>query len=365
MGKGFSCSKAVTGRSIGDLINQACSRAVCPQYFLYIYVKATTVTHRSSPSSYPYTSNHELQNLNVTVSAITNDASAAVLSLAYLRPTARLAIILGTGINAAIHLPISALHPSKFGSRTLPSSPKPDHVLVNAELSMYGRTAYKTTRWDDHLNKHHVLPDYQPLEYLIAGGYMGEIVRLVLLEAIDTAGLFRSSIPPSLSKPYCIDTRALATIELDDSPSLSVASKFWTEHFPTMIPISFAEIKFIRDVVLLVSTRSKAYFTAANHALAALLQDMESKHGHEKQGGGQEHEAGCISIGCEGSVVNKYPNYMVDAQALMDKMVALELATKSSEGRKRIVFEGTKDSAVLGAGVAVAMGSAAEAADEP
>ena len=227
---------------------------------------------------------------------------------------------------------------------------------------MYGRTAYKTTRWDDHLNKHHVLPDYQPLEYLIAGGYMGEIVRLILLEAIDTAGLFRSSTPPSLSKPYCIDTRALATIELDESPSVSVASKFWSDHFPTIIPISLSEIKFIRDVVLLVSTRSKAYFTAATHALAALLQDMESKHVKEKQDDGQEHEVDCISIGCEGSVVNKYPSYMLDAQALMDKMVALELATDSSKARKRIVFEGTKDSAVLGAGVAVAMGVVGEAA---
>lgn len=306
------------------------------------------------------------QNLNVSVDAIVNDASAAVLARAYVSPSTRLAVILGTGINAAVHLPIASLHPSKFGARVLSSTPAPTHVLVNCELSMFGRTAYTTTRWDDHLNKHHVLPDYQPLEYLIAGGYMGEIVRLVLLEAIDTAGLFRGSVPPSLATPYCIDTRALAAIELDLSPSLTAAAKFWTENFPTVIPIAVPEIRFVRDVVRLVSRRSLAYFTASSHALASMLQDTEREHGFTAaaqavvasgvDGGSrsrdQDSDQDHISIGCEGSVVNKYPGFIEDAQELMDKMVGSD----AGEGQnKRVVFERTSDSAVLGAGVAVAM----------
>ena len=293
----------------------------------------------------------------MSVDAIVNDASAAALARAYLSPSTRLAVILGTGINAAIHLPITSLHPSKFGTRKLPTNPSPTHVLVNVELSMFGRKAYSTTRWDDHLNKHHVLPDYQPLEYLIAGGYMGEIVRLVLLEAIDTAGLFRGSIPPSLATPYCINTRALAAIELDTSPNLASAAEFWSKNFPTIIPIAVPEIRFVREIIRLVSRRSLEYFTAANHALASLLHDMEKEHMHGlitttvAGAAGGEQTMDHISIGCEGSVINKYPRYMEDAQALIDRMVKME----GGENRLRVVFEGTSDSAVLGAGVAVAM----------
>ena len=247
---------------------------------------------------------------------------------------------------------------------------------------------------------------------------MGEIVRLILLEAIDTAGLFHSSLPPSLAEPYCIDTRAMAAIELDtdSGPELSAARKFWTENFPTIIPISGRDMRFVRDVVQVVRRRSVAYFTAANHALAGLLQDLEAEHrlngistspaaasrvlgasvasasepaSKLTSASALNHQAGEeqgeeISIGCEGSIINKYPGYMFDAQTLMEKMVSLEDSLPSlpttttttinnttinnnniikQKKRKRIIFEGTKDSAVLGAGVAVAMAWAGADAD--
>jgi len=122
-------------------------------------------------------------------------------------------LIVGTGTNAAIHLPVSALAQNKFGQRPKSWHEKASHVLVNTELSMFGKGVFPTTRWDDYLNKTHTHPDFQPLEYLMSGRYLGEIVRLILTEAIRTAGLFGGEVPSKLAEPYALETGTTAIIE--------------------------------------------------------------------------------------------------------------------------------------------------------
>ncbi|KAI4096677.1 MAG: hypothetical protein LQ344_000817 [Seirophora lacunosa] len=284
------------------------------------------------------------QHLNIRLDAIVNDSSAAVLSRAYIDPSTRLAVILGTGMNAAIHLPISSLHSSKFGLRQFPTTIDTTHVLVNTELSMFGKRAFSTTRWDDCLNAQHKLPDFQPMEYLLAGGYLGEIVRLIVVEATETVGMFGGVLPVKLSRPYSLDTRTLAAIEADDHPWLSPSCKLLQETCSLLGPPTPAEMHFIREVILSVSLRSQSYFTAAVHALSSLLHDLD--HANLQA---VDH----VSIGCDGSVVNKYPGYMEKCQVLLDQLTRLE-----NSGRKRVVLESAGESAVLGAGVAVAMANA-------
>lgn len=256
----------------------------------------------------------------------------------------RLALILGTGINAAIHLPIASLHDSKFGERLMPEDDNVSHVLVNTELSMFGKKAFPTTRWDEIVNNNHLMPNYQPMEYLIAGGYMGELVRLILLEATETVGLFAGKAPTSLSTHYTLDARTLAAIEADTSATLSASRTFFHETHPTATFPTSSDMYFIQQVIRSVSRRSCAYATAAIHALASLLQDMEKMHQVISS------NTGYINIGCDGSIINKYPHYMDTAQALLDQMNEIEPGS-----RKRVLLEKTFEPAVSGAGVAVAM----------
>ncbi|KAL8758413.1 MAG: hypothetical protein Q9184_003940 [Pyrenodesmia sp. 2 TL-2023] len=280
-------------------------------------------------------------NLNIRLDAIVNDSSAAVLSRAYIDPSTRLAVILGTGLNAAIHLPTSSLHSSKLGRREFPTSVDTTHVLVNTELSMFGKRAFPTTRWDDHLNTHHMLPDFQPMEYLVAGGYLGEIVRLILVEATETVALFGGILPFKLSTPYSLDTRTLAVIEADTDPSLTPSCRVFQQTFSMLAPPTEMEMHFIRKVILSVTRRSKGYFSAAVHALLSLLHDLDYQ---------TLEDVDHICIGCDGSVINKYPGYMEHCQMLLDQLVRME-----DGARKRVVLESAGESAVLGAGVAAAM----------
>lgn len=153
------------------------------------------------------------RNLNVQLDAIVNDSSATLLSKAYLDPTTRLALILGTGVNAAVHLPVHAFSPSKFGERPSQWHKSAKHVIVNTEFSMFGAGILPSTQWDAMLRAVHPMPDFQPLEHFVSGGYLGEIVRLVLVEGIRCAGILDGEVPVSLRDRYSLDTETLSLIE--------------------------------------------------------------------------------------------------------------------------------------------------------
>ena len=216
---------------------------------------------------------------------------------------------------------------------------------------MYGKRIFPITRWDELLNSRHLLPDYQPSEYLIAGGYMGEIVRLIIEEATEKAGLFRNTLPPSLQSPYHLETETLARIESDTSSSLATSRALLYKRHSFKQEPSYDDVYFIRQVICAVTSRSIAYWTAGVHALTSLLHDTENK-------AELQDDIDHVSIGCDGSVINKYPGYMDRAQETLDTMI-----TQAGVGQKRVVLERTQDSAVLGAGVAAAM-AAQSSSDE-
>jgi len=179
MGKGFAATHGVQGRDIGELIMTPCTK----------------------------------RGLNVQLQAIVNDSLATLLAEAYREPSTRMSLILGTGTNSAIFLPVTALSSTKYGQRSDDWHDLAKHVVVNTELSMHGKNIWPATRWDRHLNETHTIPDFQPFEYLVGGRYLGEIMRLVLVEAIDEGLLFDGETPNRLREPYALDAGILAAFE--------------------------------------------------------------------------------------------------------------------------------------------------------
>jgi hexokinase len=179
MGKGFLAAHGLLGQDLGNLIQDACSK----------------------------------RGLNVELHAIVNDSSATLLSKAYTDPTTRFALILGTGVNAAIHLPVHIFSPEKFGVRPSTWHDSAQHVTVNTELSMFGSGILPYTKYDELLLSTHSMPDLQPLEHFVGGGYLGEITRLILVDGIQNASLFGGIVPPSLQERYSLETETISRIE--------------------------------------------------------------------------------------------------------------------------------------------------------
>jgi len=305
MGKGFCATHGVQGQDLSELIMRSC----------------------------------RARSLNVEMKSIVNDGAATLLSQAYRDPTTRMSLILGTGTNAAVYLPISAIGNGKFGERPESWYTGVKHVLVNTEVSMFGRHVFPRTRWDDELNDKHVLPDFQPLEYFITGRYLGEIARLILVEAITTAGLFGGEMPNKLDEPYALDTRILATFEADSTRTLSKANAAFLDAHALPAPPRLSELHFIREVAQMISRRATVYLATALHALWRLRTAAE---------GLQPGEASHVTVACDGTIIEKYHEFQARCQRQLDELCEL---SGSSKGAVSLAM--APESSLFGAAVAV------------
>lgn len=151
--------------------------------------------------------------LAAKIHILLNDTSATLISQTYTHPSTRFGLILGTGINMAGHLPLPVVGSEKLDERPKQWLAEAHNVIVNAELSMFGQGILARTRWDIVLSQALPRPDFQPLETMVSGMYLGEIMRLILVEAADTAGLFGGVTPQFFQKPYSLGTEMLSILE--------------------------------------------------------------------------------------------------------------------------------------------------------
>lgn len=308
MGKGFCCAKANIGQDLGGLIVVACRN----------------------------------QGLNLRVDALINDSCATLLSRAYLEPSTSMSLILGTGTNMAVHLPVSCIGASKLQDRDAAWLSQARKVTINTELSMFGKGILPKTRWDDVLNRSHVLPDFQPLEYMTTGRYLGEILRLIIAEAVDTADLFDGQFPSSLDEAYSLDTSLLAVIEADVSLNLVHSGTYLQQTMGLDQVPSAADMKFLRIVVESISKRAAAYIAIAIHALWMVEREVNHNVGSFR-----------TTIACNGSVIEKYPGFQSRCQNYIADII--EVKAEETTQVPEIMLEMADEATIVGAAVAVAV----------
>ncbi|RAL63117.1 hypothetical protein DID88_004200 [Monilinia fructigena] len=178
MGKGFCAADGLVGKDLGDLIENSCLN----------------------------------KGLNVQLNAIVNDSSATLLSKAYIDPTTRFALILGTGLNAAAHLPVHVFSQPKFGIRPASWHECAKYVIVNTELSMFG-------------------------------------------------------VPANLKEKYSLETETLSYIEADKTPHLTTAIDTFTTRHPSSYLPTVADLRALRFIASLVTLRSSSLIAAGVHSL--------------------------------------------------------------------------------------------------
>ncbi|KAL2866761.1 putative hexokinase [Aspergillus lucknowensis] len=335
MGKGFLCSIGTVGQELGALIVRSCQK----------------------------------RGINVQVDAIVNDSSAALLSRAYVDPATRMSLILGTGTNVAIHFPVHAIGLNKFGARPPGWFDYAKHVIINSEMSMFGGGGVlPMTRWDDIINRTHLRPDYQPLEYMATGRYLGEIVRLIIVEAVEVAQLFCGELPHSMRDAYSFDTSVVAFIEADDSPFLTASAALLQKEHTFSSPPSPDDLQFLLRVCQTISKRAAGYLATAIHSMWCLRNEAEFPELPSAPSSGKiprevtVTESGsnpeCLSIACDGSVINKYPGFRDRCQSYLNQLTEKTNSVKGLQDSNRrpcIRLEPAPESAILGAAVAVAV----------
>lgn len=277
----------------------------------------------------------EKAGLRVTLEAVINDSIATMISQKYRDPKTKMSLILGTGCNSALFMPISAfkcteLHRSKAWLSDTSA------VMVNAELSTLGKKFLPMTKYDQELDRATALPKYQLLEQLTSGRHLGELVRLILVDAVRHFGLFDGTLPFSLTQERSLDSKTIGVIEEDTSENLSNSCQLMDALHTKQAGIyTTQEAQFIKEISWLVSSRSAKLIAASLTALISFAAEHES----------EDVKDDSIIAFC-GTFIGKYPGYQKRCQDVLNKL----------QSRLRLVE--ARESSLLGAAITAALVSA-------
>ena len=95
-----------------------------------------------------------------------------------------------------------------------------DKVLINTEWGAFGDNGtlnHFRTKYDREVDKHSINPGRQTFEKMISGMYLGEIVRLVMLDAVQERMLCGGVVTEQLRTRNVIDASVMQQI-IDSDP---------------------------------------------------------------------------------------------------------------------------------------------------
>ena len=164
--------------------------------------------------------------------------------------------------------------------------PDDAEMAINCEWGAFDSEKHEVlprTQYDVTIDETSNKPGQQAFEKMIAGLYLGEIFRLVMIELVEDGVLFLGQNTRKIESPYSFDTAFLSLIEADPTDELLTVTGLFTcvvlyphvtdarRHFfglDTTIP----ERQFFRRLAQLIGTRA-ARLSACG--IAAIVSKMD------------------------------------------------------------------------------------------
>lgn len=270
--------------------------------------------------------------LPITVAALINDTTGTLIASAYTDQAMRIGCIFGTGCNAAYMENAGSI--KKIAHLNLP----PDlPMAINCEYGAFDNdhVVLPLTKYDHIIDETSPRPGQQAFEKMIAGLYLGEIFRLVLVDLHENKNvLFQNQDISALKKPYTLDASFLSNIEEDPFENLQETH----DHFATSLKLNATkpELELCRRLAELIGTRA-ARLSACGVAAICKKKEMDSCH-----------------VGADGSVFNKYPHFKQrGAQALREILDWDQKGIKKN--KDPVVMSGAEDGSGVGAALIAAL----------
>ncbi|KAK4691031.1 hexokinase, partial [Lecanoromycetidae sp. Uapishka_2] len=226
--------------------------------------------------------------LPIRLSALINDTTGTLIASAYTDDTMKIGCIFGTGCNAAYMENCGSV--PKIAEYNLP----PDMpIAINCEYGAFDNEHYVLPRtpYDIIVDEDSPRPGQQAFEKMIAGLYLGELFRLVLVDLHDNKNcrVFQGQDISALRKVYSLDSSFLSLIEEDPFENLQETGDLFHKHLG--ITTNKPELELIRRLAELIGTRA-ARLSACGVAAICKKKNIETCH-----------------VGADGSVFNKYPHF--------------------------------------------------------
>ena len=297
----------------------------------------------------------------IEIAAISNDSVATLVSHIYqfaARPDQKavMGLIVGTGCNATILMKLSSLGEKKRPQSVsvLPGQEEDDvRIAVNTEWSINGsasplRDLGLVSSWDRELDEAGEVPGFQPLEYMTAGRYLGELARLIFRDYLAT--VFQhdpDTLPQKLRKKFGLTTTFISHFypgsrkgPMLDQLRVEFGSGFvWTEEHADAL----------HRIAKAIEIRAAGIVAASTLALLVCAEELppwgSPRAPAAEQGGPRE-----LVVGWTGGCIQHFQTYLEDCQAFMDEILGLE---HDQNPPVRVVFSPCHDGGIKGAGILV------------
>ena len=224
----------------------------------------------------------------------------------------KIGCIFGTGCNAAYIEDCGSI-PKLAHLNLAPDT----HMVINCEWGAFDNEGkvLPQTPYDISIDKSSPRPGQQAFEKMVAGLYLGEIFRLIMVDLYESCDIFADQDISELQKPYSLDSSFLAAIEeyVYTPPLLICTADVYRDRsenlsntlelFQTDLNISpnAPELRLIRRTAELIGTRA-ARLSACGVAAISIKKGYATCH-----------------VGADGSVFHKYPHFKArGAQALRE-----------------------------------------------
>ncbi|KAK3312399.1 hypothetical protein B0H66DRAFT_397920 [Apodospora peruviana] len=309
----------------------------------------------------------------IRIAAISNDAVSTLVSFIHQYPAkshqrAVMGLIVGTGCNATIPLRLSSLGPVKRPgcvSVTPGVSADDVRIAVNTEWSINGsapplRRHNLITRWDKDLDRAGEVPGFQPLEYMTAGRYLGELARLMFIDYLSVARP-QASLPEKLRQRFGLTTTFISHF-YPGSPRGEILAQLEKE-FPSAVgqfKWTDEEANMLYRISHAIEVRAAGIIAASTVALLKCAGDIppplpSSKTTDQTEATTTTKE---LAVGYTGGCIQFFQNYLADTQRFLDEIMGLEFGPRQ-QLPVRVVLAPCHDGGITGAGILVpaALGS--------
>ncbi|ODV69967.1 hypothetical protein HYPBUDRAFT_102710 [Hyphopichia burtonii NRRL Y-1933] len=236
----------------------------------------------------------------IEVVALINDTTGTLVASMYTDSEAKMGLIFGTGCNGAYYDVVKDI-PKLEG--LIPDDIDPESPMaINCEYGAFDNEhlVLPRTKYDIQIDKESPRPGQQSFEKMISGYYLGEVLRLILLDlTLEKKLIFKNQDLSKLQTSFILDTSFPAKIEEDPFENLSDVADLFQNQLG--IQTTSAERKIIRVLAEKIGERSSRLSICG---IAAICKKRGYKSAH------------CAA---DGSVYNKYPGFKERAaQGLRD-----------------------------------------------
>ena len=241
----------------------------------------------------------EIRKIPINVVALINDTTGTLVASLYTDGDTKMGVIFGTGVNGAYYDQVSEIE--KLQGRLPEDITGEMPMAINCEYGSFDNehVVLPRNKYDIQIDENSPRPGQQAFEKMSSGYYLGELLRIAVLDLHEQGHILKGQDVSKLKTEYIMDTSFPSKIEDDPFENLENTDELLEQALN--IKTTVQERKIIRRISELIGTRA-ARISACG--IAAICQ----KRGYET-----------AHIAADGSVYNLYPGFKQrTADALRD-----------------------------------------------